>query len=117
MRGGWVRTGARRGASCVVMSMLLCIKLLRNVALLSAVTCGSSSAALSLVVPSSDRYRSVEVVLPALADVVHGGPDVLLTMDRTLLGDVAEHLDPEAAVEVVDDPLLPRSADDLRGGP
>jgi hypothetical protein len=34
---------------------------------------------------------------------VHGGT----------LGEVGEHLDTEAAVEVVDDPLLPRSANDL----
>src|SRR6476620_10316310 len=43
----------------------------------------------------------VEVVLPALADIVDGGTDVLLAVDRTLLCQVAEHLNREAAVEVI----------------
>ena len=44
-------------------------------------------------------------------------PDVLLAVDGTLLGDVTEHLDPEPAVEVADDPLLPGAPDDLGGEP
>ena len=42
---------------------------------------------------------------------------MLLAVDRALLGEVAEHLDAEPAVEVADNPLLPRAADDLGGQP
>src|SRR5262245_52110604 len=55
----------------------------------------------------------IKVVRAALADVVDGAADVLLAVDRALLGHVAEHLDAEAPVQVADDPLLPRAADDL----
>src|SRR5271165_7233544 len=64
--------------------------------------------------PARGPVTSVEVVLAALADVVDGGADVALAVHRLLLGDVAEHLDPEPAVQVADDPLLPRPPDDLR---
>jgi hypothetical protein len=42
---------------------------------------------------------------------------VLAAVDRAILGHVAEHLDAEPAVEIADDPLLPRAADDLGGQP
>jgi hypothetical protein len=36
-------------------------------------------------------------------------------VDRPLLGEVTEHLDAKASVEVIGDPLFPRPPDDLRG--
>src|SRR5215467_12572153 len=67
--------------------------------------------------PQTGRGRLVEVVLAALANVIDRGADVALAVYRLLLGDVAEHLDAEAAVQVAHDPLLPRAPHDLRGQP
>src|SRR5664280_3023218 len=62
-----------------------------------------------------DGGRSVEAVLATFANVVHCRADVLVAVDRLLLGNVAEHLDPEPAVEVVSNTSLPRPAHDLSG--
>src|ERR1700733_7849860 len=66
-------------------------------------------------VKPATRFALVEVVPAALPDVVDGVADVTLAVHGLLLRDVAEHLNAEAAVQVVRDPLLPRPPDDLRG--
>ena len=54
-------------------------------------------------------------VLPALANVADRGPDVLVRMYHLLLGEMAEHLDAEPAVEIVGDALAPWAAENLGG--
>src|SRR5262249_8989421 len=60
--------------------------------------------------------RSVKRGSPALAYVVSWG-DALVAVHFMAFRQVPEHLNAEAAVEVVDDPPLPGTADDLRGEP
>src|ERR1700722_20807813 len=75
------------------------------------------SAAPSIQLLSGLLLRAVEVVLAAFADVVDGRADVLAAVRGVPAGDVPEHLDAEAAVEVLHDAALPGSADDLRRQP
>src|ERR1700722_1856565 len=75
------------------------------------------SAAPSIQLLSGVLLRIVEVVLAAFADVVDGRADVLAAVRGVAGGDVPEHLDAEAAVQVLHDAALPGAADDLRGQP
>ena len=52
-----------------------------------------------------------------LADVIDGVANVLLTVDGALLGDMTEHLDPEAAVEYLIDAGHGARLPDLAGWP
>src|SRR3984885_5498208 len=60
---------------------------------------------------------AVEVVLAAFPHVVDGRADVLAAVYGVPAGNVPEHLDAEAAVEVFHDAALPGTADDLRRQP
>src|ERR1700733_2164665 len=66
---------------------------------------------------TSVLLRVVEVVLAAFAHVVDGRADVLAAVHGVPASDVPEHLDAEAAVEVLHDAALPGAADDLRRQP
>src|ERR1700680_1344860 len=57
----------------------------------------------------------IEVVFSALANVGDFRTDVIPAMRRLLLGEMREHLDAEAPIQVVGDPLPPRTPYDLGG--
>src|ERR1700761_5399958 len=79
--------------------------------------CRTRSATGTSLIASRVVSRAVEVVLAAFPHVVDGRADVLAAVHGVPAGDVAEHLDAEAAVEVLGDAPLPGAADDLRGEP
>src|SRR5271157_984641 len=61
------------------------------------------------------RGSLIDIVLAALPNVGDFRTDVVPAVRRFLLSEMREHLDAEPAIQVVSDPLPPRTPYDLRG--
>src|ERR1700678_3443001 len=76
--------------------------------------CGQPGPPLQSVAAASG-CASVERDSTALSNIAAGVDDVVVAVGGRPLREVPEHLDAEPAIEVVDNPLFPRSPDDLCG--